>query len=447
MPEEVLRRMRRFRREAEEGAVQEKAAAVGEKEKPKKAAAPKPAEKPALAAPRAALAEEKPSAQPVAAAEAAAKKPTRREQVAMLRKALEAEVQKKEIPKKEAEVMRRAAVAKAEKEPAAEAVVSGVAPGAQAPRRMEQSALGKLISGLFKGKKPAAKPAPTEKEVPRRMRERIEIRKPGEIPELEHIAAEEFEEKKKEPWLRYKPVRGAEEGRAAKLYYAAGEPQPQRKKPEEAQPTTEEISAELYAQLEKEGQLRKEGAKMALREVKGFREEHQRYPTEQEYGKIAESIYAQLKETYGKEAAAQEKRPSVAERREALRAKKPEAKEAVAAAPKPPGILAGEKIEELFKEEKKGPLELSEFAEMEGEEDEEDLRLLGFGEEEAVPKEIETARNKCPTCGTPTENLVFCSSCGEGFCTHCAKKVEVLGDRVKYVCPHCGSETKVKRKA
>lgn len=62
-----------------------------------------------------------------------------------------------------------------------------------------------------------------------------------------------------------------------------------------------------------------------------------------------------------------------------------------------------------------------------------------------ITKEIETENNKCPSCGTKAEALVFCPKCGNAFCNHCAKKAEGQVDSIAYECPKCKSGFKLKK--
>jgi len=64
---------------------------------------------------------------------------------------------------------------------------------------------------------------------------------------------------------------------------------------------------------------------------------------------------------------------------------------------------------------------------------------------EVIEKELETPHNTCPSCNNKAKNLLYCPSCGHAFCDHCAKKVEVLQEGVKYTCPKCSFEFKKKK--
>ena len=62
-----------------------------------------------------------------------------------------------------------------------------------------------------------------------------------------------------------------------------------------------------------------------------------------------------------------------------------------------------------------------------------------------IEKETETTENNCPTCNNKTKEFIYCPNCGEAFCDHCAKKIDVLTDSLGYTCPKCSHEFK-KRK-
>lgn len=277
-----------------------------------------------------------------------------------------------------------------------------------------------------------------------------------------------------------------------KFYYepgdAKGKEAGKRAKPAEKEEAVdkEELATALYEQLEMERGLRKETAKLALKEIKNFRRRYMRYPEEHEYEKIADSIYQQIKETYEKAAPAAGKPAAPAKRRRYTEKPEEKPKEAVpermpavsaavpAAAPpavekpvprervmpaklpaKPAEELVAEtkgiSIEGLFEGEAKEPLELSELAQPAEDlglgELEKELKMLAADDIQTVTEEVETSRNKCPTCSTRAEDIIFCPHCGSGFCTHCALKAEVLGDRIKYMCPDCKKEVSVRKQA
>jgi len=82
-------------------------------------------------------------------------------------------------------------------------------------------------------------------------------------------------------------------------------------------------------------------------------------------------------------------------------------------------------------EEDKGDDDLADLGSLEGKEEsgkEEDLSLDNMDED----------KEDCPNCEKPTDEVIYCSSCGAAFCDSCAKAKEKYPDKVKYTCPHCG---------
>jgi len=53
--------------------------------------------------------------------------------------------------------------------------------------------------------------------------------------------------------------------------------------------------------------------------------------------------------------------------------------------------------------------------------------------------------NVCPNCNNSSSSLVYCPSCGQAFCDHCAKSVEVGTEAIKYTCPKCSYAFKKKK--
>ncbi len=243
------------------------------------------------------------------------------------------------------------------------------------------------------------------------------------------------------------------------------------------------LAESLLEEMVKGKDLKRESTNLALKEVRNFREKHKRYPNQKEFDEIAENIYAQLKESYEKEARERraekigeekpkERKGSFLERR---RRRRDLGKETLKEeAPRKKGRRRGETVEEekpvfvkeepLIKPAEEKELSIEGLFEKEVEEGEkveelslpelamseeiasleEDLELIN-DDTEAINKELETTKNKCPSCGSKAENIIFCPECGSGFCTHCAKRIEVLEDKIKYVCPKCGNEFKVKK--
>ncbi len=252
----------------------------------------------------------------------------------------------------------------------------------------------------------------------------------------------------------------------------------------------EEAAEAIYNQLKLQREMKDRTSEMAIREVKTFKEEHRRYPTDKEYDEIADSIYRQLKEEYENEKRKEDEAKRLAREREkemkkrgregpaprgegegrnrrALRGGR-EQGVPVGGAPQK-GIGLGEigdisPIEAPLGEEKKP--DAGDISALLGEGNVEkdtldigglseskdfDLSALGLemeeggGDDGLLTLEAETNKNKCPHCGTKTEDLVFCPNCGEGFCPHCASKAEVGVDSVKYACPKCKHEFKVRK--
>ena len=75
---------------------------------------------------------------------------------------------------------------------------------------------------------------------------------------------------------------------------------------------------------------------------------------------------------------------------------------------------------------------------------EQDLKE-GSDDFDLIEKEVQTDSNVCPNCKSKAEQLVYCPQCGTAFCDHCAKKVEVQQEALKYTCPKCGTEFKKKK--
>ncbi|AJF60213.1 MAG: hypothetical protein QT03_C0001G0718 [archaeon GW2011_AR10] len=243
--------------------------------------------------------------------------------------------------------------------------------------------------------------------------------------------------------------------------------------------------------------LKEESDYLASAEVGKFKEKHNRIPTRKELDEISETIYSQLKketrkerereekpsrrrEKHGKERTLLEKRRAERKRhrrreevgrREKLEEDETEEEneeEALQLGRAEPEIGKGEEpliseeeekeisVKDLLKEEAGGKEEEREettdedYDKLSLEELTETEEFGKIGSElersgtESITKEIETEK-KCPHCGTKSSDIVFCSGCGAGFCSHCAKKVEVQEEHIKYVCPSCGSEFRVKR--
>lgn len=224
--------------------------------------------------------------------------------------------------------------------------------------------------------------------------------------------------------------------------------------------------------------------RLALSEMQRFRKEHERAPTRQELERIAESVYlqvkqeAQKKEVHSrhksrksfleqrkkrrgkKEEQVNESGLSIAEQRRERRLKRMGKKEDKKIEDEKGGFepeigekpqesisvkkeLEGMDVSDIFSE-KKESLEPDDVI---GEDDFGDLEkeLSGLSKgDDLVSKEMSTEKSKCPNCKTFTQDLVFCPECGTAFCSHCAKKVESLGEQTKFTCPKCKKSFKTK---
>ncbi|MFH1240238.1 MAG: hypothetical protein V1672_03395 [Candidatus Diapherotrites archaeon] len=105
-----------------------------------------------------------------------------------------------------------------------------------------------------------------------------------------------------------------------------------------------------------------------------------------------------------------------------------------------PEKISNMKVKDLL--EKKKSLNLDD---VDTKDDEFNLNLEEMDDDvDNVQQEMDTDKNKCPNCKTPTNDLVFCPECGTGFCPHCAKQAKKVGDRIHYTCPSCNYELKVR---
>lgn len=211
---------------------------------------------------------------------------------------------------------------------------------------------------------------------------------------------------------------------------------------------------------------RKETVELALQEVKKFKQKHSRLPEGSECDEIAENIFSQLKkesfkEVEGKESEGPRER---FEKRKMLKEKFEKKMERE---------TTGESVqaeEESEKESKTGGIEIPtekalslEGLELPGKkskknnalkleelnlaENAEELKFEGLEDVENIGVEHETEKNKCPNCSNKTEDFIFCPECGSAFCTHCAKRIQTVNDKISYVCPKCGKEFKMMKKA
>ena len=263
-----------------------------------------------------------------------------------------------------------------------------------------------------------------------------------------------------------------------------------QKKQEQEKPErekAEQMSRDIFPQVEKKQITKKEITEMAVKEVRKFRQEKNRLPSQSEYSHIAEKIFNQIKNKYSLQGAKQREmheqrtetqarekplnpaeerrnkrrmeRESLEKKRKALQPEQmpektgkrhherrtqeqtPQSMEQKTEQPKIEAVslkeLLGEKQQQKTKQKQKGMEQFS----LEG------MEILNEGieplEEEHVTKEIDS-KNSCPNCGNKTSHIIFCPDCGNAFCAHCAKTAVREGEMVKYTCPKCGREIKLK---
>ena len=53
----------------------------------------------------------------------------------------------------------------------------------------------------------------------------------------------------------------------------------------------------------------------------------------------------------------------------------------------------------------------------------------------------------CPNCHQNNSRIVFCPYCGSGMCANCSPSVRMEPDGFAYICPKCGEEVHIKKKA
>ncbi|MFH1587110.1 MAG: hypothetical protein ABID38_04595 [Candidatus Diapherotrites archaeon] len=263
------------------------------------------------------------------------------------------------------------------------------------------------------------------------------------------------------------------------------------------QSKSDEISETIYQQITSGGEIKKQSTKLVHNEVKKFRKEHNRYPKETELEEISGNIFDQIREEMAREEILKRdlekkqralkemkdmgegwkedpvrgigdgfetldgREDSVKDRRDRRRRGRSGAQENPEDKKFPPkeDFLGTEKrpahqedaikdlsVEGLFDEGNDDDLSLDELDKVGGGElGEEDLTLTDLEGDEHITKDVETDKNRCPKCKTRTDHIIFCSECGQGFCNHCARGIEVQDEDVKYTCPKCGKQFKVKK--
>ncbi len=216
-------------------------------------------------------------------------------------------------------------------------------------------------------------------------------------------------------------------------------------------PEEESIGETIYEQSTGQSDNKEKTMEMALQEVKRFKKTHKRLPKKDEYERISENIFEQLKKEREKEKLLQKtgrvkKRISRKDREpRGRKGRSPKRKEEAIPTetplPKKKEInsalskIKGLDVSDLFDngEEKKKGEEKGDFEELS------DLNLGPMEEDEIKEiNEDEGVGSSCPNCKAPASNAIYCPCCGNAYCEKCAKKVEKLPDRTRYFCPHCG---------
>lgn len=239
----------------------------------------------------------------------------------------------------------------------------------------------------------------------------------------------------------------------------------------------------FYRKKPSESEVKQKSTQIAIEHVDNFVQRNNRYPNRDELDKLSQNIFDQLKMELKKDQEAQKfdedidlgpdaQQRNLADERKDRRAgrvkeeqkKKKTEPQNSADANKQTQVESTqpEQSTKEILEEDQNDLETSEELEEKDEQEEFDDKQnveklaevdeLGSLEDElsddnfdSVEKEMTTNLNMCPRCNNKTEELIYCPTCGEAFCNHCAKAVEVLPDSAKYTCPKCSASFK-KRK-
>ncbi len=62
--------------------------------------------------------------------------------------------------------------------------------------------------------------------------------------------------------------------------------------------------------------------------------------------------------------------------------------------------------------------------------------------------QIEEKNVSCPTCHAKNSKIIFCPYCSTGMCANCSPSIKPIGvGQFVYVCPKCGEEVSIKKKA
>ena len=209
---------------------------------------------------------------------------------------------------------------------------------------------------------------------------------------------------------------------------------------------------------------------LALNEVEKFKKEHKRLPKKDEYDKIAESIYSQMKDKEERKKAlkrlernAPKEKRARPERERGRAAEKDRGdirKQAAfsqmqqAAKGMSEKDIKGMSVQDLFGEgesKKEGAKALEDEFGLGTPKKGAGQNGLGLGQENDefslgeltdLNQPEEKSGQKCPKCGKPAENIIFCPECGTAFCENCAKKVGMQGKAKIITCPECGHKIK-----
>jgi len=196
---------------------------------------------------------------------------------------------------------------------------------------------------------------------------------------------------------------------------------------------------------------------LALDEVEKFKEKNQRLPKKEEYDRIAESIYSQLKD--------QAQRKKLMERYERKMQKQKEKDARHGRKGRKAKGIPGEEIpaeldernpafdelketsqnlsqkdikdmsvEDLFGESKDGKVETGSTSV------DDEFSLEGMSDLDSGPEA--QAKNTCPKCKAPTDKVIYCPGCGAAFCEKCALHVEQIGAVKTLTCPECSKKVK-----
>ena len=231
-----------------------------------------------------------------------------------------------------------------------------------------------------------------------------------------------------------------------------------------------------------EEEVKSKGTEIAMKEVDKFKDVHERYPQKEELNEISKNVFEQLKtdisenknedkkivdsiefgfdeeeqEVEGTKKSFLEERKAKRKMKNAQSEKEPSKKEKIKSEkslPKketiqtPPAKEVTSGIKDLFAEEAKTIentknvnqlAEIDELGKLESELSEEN-------DFDLIEKETEGTVNNCAFCNSKAKAIIYCPNCGQAFCDHCAKTIDVQKDFVRYTCPKCANEFKKRR--